>query len=328
LEVDMRRCLAIATLFLVFPAFGCTGPASLANHDETHSFAAAPGKLVLLDLRSLDVKATVTPGDAITVVVRVKAHASSSRAAKRWVERHTPIFEDSPTKLEVSLPSSGLGVFVVGFLSTEGSVEVSLPPSCRLEVRSASGDVSLDGQTPLDGPVRIDTASGDVTVRGGAGELLVHTASGDVTVSGPPLRALEAETASGDVRLDAGSGRALVDTASGDVTLRKLGGELSVDTSSGDVQAHWEKIAGGQNVRVTTSSGDVTLRIPSAAALSGEIDTNSGDIRSQFPGAPDRRGRRFSLRETESPGQTTGQASAGVNLAVRTSSGDIRLLKS
>ncbi len=312
----VRRQASIALLAFAFAA-SCRVAATPAVFSETHTFPAAPGKLVRLDTRSLDVEVHVTQQDAITVAVTLDARSSSSAAARRWVEHNTPSYDDSAASLDVHVPSQHHGLFLVGFLRTVGKITVGLPPTCRLEVNTSSGDVRLDGGAPLSGTVRVGSSSGDVTVHGGAKELSVTTTSGDVRVDAEGLTLAQVETSSGDVQLLKGADRALVDTSSGEVRLDELRGELSAHTSSGDVRAAWRSLPGAGSVKVRTSSGDVTLRLPGQVTPSGTLDSSSGSIVSDFPGSWTRRQRTFAFDA----------AHGGVDVEVTTSSGDITLHK-
>ena len=312
----MRRSAALAGLALALLSVACThrtrGPVS---YRETKTFPATAGKLVRLELASLDLLVRAAEATEITVTVALEARSGSGRAAQRWVAQHTPVFEDSESTLEVRLPRRSNGVFVVGMLHTSATVEVTIPPGCRLEVRSASGDVELEGTAALAGPVRLNTASGDVGVRGGAASLVVTTASGAVRVAGRDLETLEVETASGDVTVEATTGKALVDTASGSIRLRSLTGDLSVDTTSGDVRASWRSLPATGRVSVRTTSSDVRLRLPVTPALAGRLSTSSGRIVSDVDGVWGRSHRSLEI----------GAAKGGVELDVRTTSGDIHL---
>jgi len=319
----LARRIVIAALAVAALA-ACAGrPESRSNFKDEKSFASAPGKLVVLDVRSLDAEIEVVAEGEIVVEVEVAAHSSSRAAARRWVERNTPTYDDSPARLEIATPRRS-SVSVVGFLETDGAVRVRVPAECRLEVRTASGDVSVRGETPLAAPLRIDTASGDVVVRGGARELLVETASGDVRVTASALALLEADTASGDVTLEAGADRVVLDTASGEVVLRNLRGDLSATSTSGDVEARWQRLPAGTRVSVETSSGEVTLRLAGGVPVTGEVRSSSGSIESELPGEEDRRGKRFTL----SGGGAGAAAGGAATLSVRTVSGDVRLLTS
>jgi hypothetical protein len=310
----MRRFTPFLALCTVFVLAACARPSGPRAVHQSHTFPTAAGKLIRVDVRSLDVHVTVAEASAISVTVDLEVRSSSQAARTRWIERNTPVFEDSDSVLEVRLPSAARrGIVIFGFLRTEGRLDIVVPPSCRLDVKTSSGDVTTAGEVALSAPVRVDTSSGDVTVSGGVRELIADTASGDVRVTGPALTMLEADTSSGDITLEGGSERVLVDTASGDARLEKLTGDLSADTSSGDVSATWERLTAGAKIGVHTSSGNVRLHVPEGTPLGGEIKTTSGHIHSDLPGSTGRRGRMMSFA---APG-------ASVGVEVRTSSGDV-----
>jgi DUF4097 and DUF4098 domain-containing protein YvlB len=312
----MCRLTATAVVVVLLAAPACVRHTVPNTVHESRTFPVTAGKLVRLDVRSLDVDVKVVEASTISVTVDLQVRSSSRAWTKRWLERNTPVFEDSDSVLEVRLPErERRSLVLIGFVHTRGRLDVVVPASCRLEVKTASGDVKIAGEATLSGLVRVTTSSGDVKVGGGVHELIVRTASGDVRIAGTALDQFEADTASGDVTLAAGSAKAIVDTASGDIRLEKLTGDLSADTSSGDVWATWEQLPAGCMIRVRASSGDVRLRVPDSTALKGEIATSSGRIHSQFPAKAEKRGHTLSF-------EATGEA---VNLQVHTSSGDVSL---
>jgi len=311
----MRRGTLVVLLTVPFLTAACARARVPLSLHDTKTFPAAPGKLVRVDLRSVDVDVTVGASETITAQVDIEAHSSSRTAASRWVESHTPVFEDSASTLDVRQHPGRSSIVIFGYINTRARVRIALPPSSRLEVHTTSGDVTVAGDAPLAGPVRVRTTSGNVTVTGGLDELIVKTTSGDVVVRRRPLVALEADTTSGDVTLESGAKRAIVGATSGDLRLEQLEGALSADTSSGEVAASWTALPAEANIRVHTSSGDVRLRIPAASRLRGHITTRSGSIRSDLPGGSERRERELSL-EASDPAS---------DLEVRTSSGDVSM---
>ncbi len=338
----MRRRSVLLVLVALVSALACRPPrAPLAYHDA-RTFPAEAGKLVEVDARSLDVEVTVQRGESIAVKVDLEARASSRSAAARWVERSKPAYTDSENRLEIRVPSRRRHVMMIGYFHTRGSIQVTLPPGCRLVVQTASGDVSLDGDELLSESIRLETASGDVRVSGGARSLLVETASGDVRVTGGDLDEFQAQTASGDVELRTGARRVQVDTSSGDLRLERLLGALSAHTASGDVRATWREAAGGTRAIVNTASGDVTLRLPRDVSLTGKVSTSSGRIRSDFPGSFGRRERTFTLQgqgltddappagpaERSTPEQRLEPSGEVGKVEVETASGDITLHRS
>ena len=110
------------------------------------------------------------------------------------------------------------------------AIEVRTPPGTAVRVAVASADVALHGRL---GRAELTSASGDVTVEA-CTELEVRTASGDTSVQAVD-GAVTIATASGDVRLDSAGGPALLRTASGDVVVDEVTGDLSARTASGDV---------------------------------------------------------------------------------------------
>lgn len=314
----MRRAIlttAVAALLLAGCKPAARGPSRVV---DTREFEATPGKVVSVEVTSLDVEVRVAARETIAVEVSLEASSSSPGAAARWVERNRPEFSDGPARLEISTPRRRRGTSVsFGSFRSEGRVSIELPPGCRLEVETASGDVTLAGEQGLDGVARLGTASGDVTVNGGGRELAVETASGDIEIDGGELATLSVETASGDVRVKSRVDRAEVEAASGDVRLEALAGPLAAQTASGDLFARWRTRPGEGAARIRTVSGDVHLRFPAATVLHGEVRTTSGRIRSEFDGSWGRRRHALVLSAAE----------GGFEVRIRTNSGEVALAR-
>ncbi|HJQ30296.1 MAG TPA: DUF4097 family beta strand repeat-containing protein [Rubrobacter sp.] len=177
---------------------------------------------------------------------------------------------------------------------------VRTPAGADLEIRAASADV--DVQVAL-GSLGASLASGDITAREIEGDATVESASGDVQL-GEVGGNLNVNTASGDVLLRQAGGRATLHTASGEVRLGSALAALSVSTQSGDLDV--EHYAGG-DLECNSTSGDVRIGLPSGRTLDVDLNTVSGDIRSDF-----------------SPEEGDG---ATARLRVKTVSGDIVLVR-
>jgi hypothetical protein len=307
----MRRSLIACVVGASFLAAGCGARRVPEALHESKSFPATADKLVRVELSSTDVDAVVATTDQISVTVDLEVRASSTAAARRWLERHRPELEDSEKALTIRTPSGRPALYLASFDHTRAQIKVTLPHTCRLEVTTSSGDVHLTGEAALSGAVRITTASGDVHVDGGASELVLHTASGDCRITGQPLASLQFESSSGDLQLSSGAAQVIADVSSGDLKLKRLTGSLSVDSSSGDVDASWLSIAPPDKVHIETTSGEVDLRLPATARLRGTLHASTGDLYSDF-GA--------SCRHRECQLAATDPAS---EIAVTTTSGDI-----
>ena len=180
-------------------------------------------------------------------------------------------------------------------------VTVRTPAGADLEVRAATADV--DVQVAL-ASLSASLASGDITAGEIEGDATLESASGDVEL-GEVGGNLAVSTASGDVLLRQAGGRVTLNTASGEVRLGSALAALSVSTQSGDCEV--EHYAGG-DLECSSTSGDVRIGLPSGRTLDVDLNTVSGDIRSDF-----------------SPEDGDG---ATARLRVKTVSGDIVLVRS
>ena len=180
-------------------------------------------------------------------------------------------------------------------------VTVRTPEGTDLEVKAASAGV--DVRVAL-GSLAASLASGDIMAGEIEGDATVETASGDVDLGGVGGNT-SVGTASGDVLLRRAGGRAVVHTASGEVRLGTVLAALSASTQSGDLEvAHYE----GGDLECSSTSGEVRIGLPSGRILDVDLNTLSGDIRSDF-----------------SPEDGDG---ATARLRVETISGDIALARS
>ncbi|WP_253771980.1 DUF4097 family beta strand repeat-containing protein [Goodfellowiella coeruleoviolacea] len=147
--------------------------------------------------------------------------------------------------------------------------DVVVPAGTPVTGSTNSGKVSLEQVAE----VELTTSSGDVTVRGVAGDVGLRTNSGAVIVS----------DVAGAVRLESNSGRVelselhqgmTVRTGSGDVAASAIGGgRVDLDVRSGDATV---ALVDRQDVTAKVTSGDLTLTVP-AGAYQVNSQTDSGD---------------------------------------------------
>ncbi|MGH3912613.1 MAG: DUF4097 family beta strand repeat-containing protein [Pseudonocardiaceae bacterium] len=154
--------------------------------------------------------------------------------------------------------------------------ELVVPPGIRVEGKTESGSVTVDGAETVDvevssgsidlsnvtGAVAATTSSGSVTLARIGGPSTAHSSSGSITgrgLAGP----VDATTSSGDVTLDlTGQQDVHAETSSGDVALTVPPGNYRVDSPGGDEERI--EVVDDPNARYTlelsTSSGDVSVR--------------------------------------------------------------------
>ena len=152
--------------------------------------------------------------------------------------------------------------------------------SARASVRSVSGGITLDGVT---GDVDAHTVSGTVEAQGINGKLNFNTVSGDLTLADGWLERLDVNGVSGDVTAD--------------LDLDPLGG-----------------------MKVSTVSGEVMLRLPAEADARVNLQSVSGDVRSEFA----------ELRRSSAPASRSVSGSLGAGsgqVSVTTMSGRVMLLR-
>lgn len=185
-----------------------------------------------------------------------------------------------------------------------------------IRVNVASADVSADRTK---GVLRIQTGSGDVDLRTAAGDVSLSTGSGDVTAAGVDGSRLYLETGSGNVTLTDGKAPTVhIETGSGDVEATSTSGDdLSFETGSGNVNV--ALVTTFSSLRVNTGSGDVTLKVPPAVGAEVDIDTGSGEI--------DLGGLTLQVRRLAHDHVTGTLGDGKGRLSVETGSGDIHLQK-
>jgi DUF4097 and DUF4098 domain-containing protein YvlB len=212
-------------------------------------------------------------------------------------------------------------------------LRVTVPRGQRVAVYLGVGKAFVSN---VDGQLRVDVSSADVTAERTKGELIIDTGSGEVQVT----------DAEGDVNLDTGSGSVAatrikgtslrIDTGSGEVNATDVEtGDLNIDTGSGSVDIRNARVrtlrvdtgsgdvdvrllAASDDIEIDTGSGSVTLGVPDGYSAQVEIETGSGGIDLDFP---------VQVRRLESD-HVIGRIGEGRGrLRIDTGSGSVRLIK-
>jgi DUF4097 and DUF4098 domain-containing protein YvlB len=208
-------------------------------------FAVGGSPSIKISLRSGRVR--VETGDAGTVRVMVDTRDPSFEVTQRGDaifasgERggRADITVHAPTMIDTEVATASADVEVVA-------------PVGRLEVASASGDISFDTATRL----QAKSASGEVRGNEVYGES-------------------RCVTASGDIRIGTVGERADLSTASGDITIDQCRGSLSVASLSGDIRVGRHT---GPDLNAKSMSGGVRLGIPPRTRLDLDANTLSGRV--------------------------------------------------
>ncbi|MBI1807749.1 MAG: hypothetical protein HYR76_11935 [Ignavibacteria bacterium] len=283
MKIAIRLALAFGFVFFLESFIVPTDQDDLVR---TNSFAVKKGGLLDLLINAGEVH--VIPWEKSEVFVKVRGldeeefdrleMTSNGNTVKirgesdRW---------SGDTRVEVSVPSS----FRVDVKTGCGNIEVKGPLSGIVNATTSAGDVLVGD---IRGTIRVRTAGGNIQIGNVEGDIELRTAGGDIlvgTVSGTAeistsggniqiesvKRSLQAKSSGGDVRVgDVGVG-AEIATLGGNVVLGKIGGGATLTTAGGDID-----LQSAHGV-VTTSTGGGNIRL---ADVAGSIlaTTGAGDV--------------------------------------------------
>ncbi len=220
------------------------------------------------------------PGDkvivrAIKIIQADKASEAEERAGLIEIEvKKTGNHIDVATDYlkESNRPRSFWEKLFGSDFDSYGSVDytISVPPECRVEVESVSGDMAI---SDLKSDIDISSTSGDISLHNIQGMIEISAVSGDLEmadISGD----IDISSTSSDMRLDSINGMIDIRSTSGDLRGTKINGSVSLSQTSGDV-----RLAGlSGDLRLKSTSGDIVI-----GQESGGIDvvTYSGDVEIQ-----------------------------------------------
>ncbi len=281
--------------------------------DSEKQFVFGTGGPISLRVEVRHGDVTMTASDRSTTRVRLIPRNSGGKAT---VEEFTVEARGSDTVV-VLAPKGHESTF-----GRHGSVdvEVELPASSSVDVKTGSGDVTARG---LLAHVQAASGSGDLTFED------VHladlkTGSGDITARAV-RGSLDAKTGSGDITLESVGDDADLIAGSGDIQLRRADGEVRAKTGSGDIgigasSADLTLLTGtgdvklgavhGGAVRAKTGTGEVAIAVGSGVAAYLDLNTVTGDVK-------------VDLDEADGPEGSESRAS----LTVHSGSGDIRVAR-
>jgi DUF4097 and DUF4098 domain-containing protein YvlB len=194
--------------------------------------------------------------------------------------------------------------------------DITVPADTRLKVESGSGNQTVRG---IKGGASVHAGSGDLRLDDIGGPVHADTGSGNIQGSGL-AEAFEARAGSGDITVDLrGNGFVRAHTGSGNVELRGINGGLDADTGSGDVTADGKQ---GGDWTIRTGSGGVTVRLPQNASYELDASTSSGTLTVNDPVTTTTQGAVSEGNRHHIAGKVR---NGGPMLRVSTGSGDVRI---
>ncbi|MEV7542451.1 DUF4097 family beta strand repeat-containing protein [Streptomyces sp. NPDC089915] len=234
----------VTALGAVLLLSGCalTGVGPVKTADADATVSEAVTAVELTDVRSGDVE--VVPGSGPGVAVRRVVHYRGD-----------------------TVPTPGQRVSGGVLTFSDGCEDdcwidyrLEVPAAARVRVESSSGDITVKGVARAD----LTASSGDVRAEGITGPVKARTSSGRITATGLEGAEAEFRASSGDVGAEFAKAPSSVSvtTSSGDVGLKAPQGpyKLSTDTSSGTRRISLNDSPDARSaITVRTSSGDITV---------------------------------------------------------------------
>ncbi|SEC93590.1 DUF4097 family beta strand repeat-containing protein [Rhodococcus koreensis] len=147
------------------------------------------------------------------------------------------------------------------------NVSIELPSGSRVSGSLQVGNLSGTGRL---GECTFKTSAGNVRLER-TGSLRVNTAAGDVTADGVAGNA-EIRTGSGKVRIGETAGSVVVKNSNGDTTIAAVTGDVRVRSANGAISVD----RAGASVEAKTANG--SIRIAEVAHGSVEVGTAMGDL--------------------------------------------------
>jgi hypothetical protein len=146
--------------------------------------------------------------------------------------------------------------------------DVIVPKEVRVEARTGSGPITLDG---VRGPLDAVTGSGRIDIAGAAAPVRVQTGSGRIMIHGA-TDGLEARSGSGSIDMDAVGGTISVRTGSGRISVDgRATRDWTLHTGSGGVSVH---VAKDMGFEVSARTGSGTIRTSAPIELTDGFDAH------------------------------------------------------
>lgn len=290
-----------ATLLLTLLALLAV-PASAATVDETHPTGPHP-----------DVSVETVLG-SIRVVGWDRNEVRVIGTLGSGIKDLEITSDEDEVNVEVIYPKRNEGRLE----NAEANLEISVPTGSNVEIEAVKGTIDIEN---VDGELELETVHGDVTVVGHASSVEAETVSGDIRISGSDT-VVEADSVSGAVIVTGATGNIGIATMSGIIEVEATGAEsVSLESMSGAIEFRGDLTSDG-DLSVEAYSSSVILTLPSTTSATFDIETQSGDIDSDFGPEPQR-------LEGFMPGKvlefSLGEGSA--DISVESFSGDVELVR-
>lgn len=183
------------------------------------------------------------------------------RNRQGWLSRIKSL-SFSGVKVVFELPTRLYDQIIVSGQSSDLSARELL--ANKISLSCHSGDIELEACVAKQ-ELNSETTSGDVKIQGALvkGKMTAHAASGEITLNQLTSEELMIRTHSGDINVSDYRGSLNAQASSGDIELRndKLAGDLTIESSSGDVRVSFQEEPDSFTLDYHGSSGDGDVQV-------------------------------------------------------------------
>lgn len=195
-----------------------------------------------------------------------------------------PFYANAQQTLSIPLENPG----EPGSLSLEAlqsSITVIGYEGDKVLISNGDDDESEETEVTEDGLRKISGGPGfEITKHGNTISIgnVSFFQSSDFKIKVPRNFSLNISTLSGDLHVKNVSGELELSSVNGDITLKNVNGSANVNTVNGDITADFNSVAANDPMAFTTLSGDIDVALPADAAFSAKIDSERGDVYTDF----------------------------------------------
>ncbi|HEY3368072.1 MAG TPA: DUF4097 family beta strand repeat-containing protein [Symbiobacteriaceae bacterium] len=207
----------------------------------------------------------VTRGDQFKIEMRVRTYGRNRQdAARNAQDFELKVTPGATTQVHPEWPA--------GFSRFDLEFRIVAPAAANLRLETSSGNISVRG---MDGTVYAQSSSGNVEVDGVKGNVDLRASSGNITASNVGGDAV-VTASSGNVTARSVKGRVRANATSGTVRVDEPLGAVSAQSSSGSVNVTATTVGGDYDL--AASSGHVQLNIPASASVTVSARATSGNV--------------------------------------------------
>jgi len=268
-EFKTLKQFVITLIISMAFTFTACGNIHLSSNDDLQlikekSFNISPGKKLLVEISSGDVKVTYWDKDEVYIKIFGNENAMEKMN-----------FNMEGTEEMIKISGKKKSSISSWFSNVNVEVEIKVPAQFNLDISTAGGDIKCGGIT---GEAELNTSGGDIWADKFSGIMNASTSGGNIFLFCNNAQ-INAETSGGDIKLEyEGENKGIdLSTSGGDIEVKvpkEINASMELSTSGGDVSCSLNMSnvkkssgsrligdlnGGGQKLSAHTSGGDITV---------------------------------------------------------------------